>query len=159
MFILVKSLLYTTMPKLLTEAQKKERSRRRREQRERAALRKMAEEPVFYQPHILNVSVPQQCSVCGIETLSINGNFASIALCSTGCVGSYTAQFTQFGLDLTKGSIIIYNGRRYKYDTNMLVKNSVGEVCIEAWDSRGSFRDSKVLIPFSQRHEILQLLH
>lgn len=158
MFILVKGLLHTTMPKNLTDEERTKRSQRRRNQRERAKQRERDAKLFFYQPNILNGFESQPCSVCGCDTRSYFSSLAHIALCSGKCEKLYADQWRHFDLDLTKGSIIIYNGRRYKYDTNKLVKNSNGEVCIEAWDSRGSFRDSKILIPFSQRHEILQLL-
>ncbi len=142
---------------MLTEEQRKKRNQRRRKQRERAAQQERATKHVFYQPHILNGSGPKPCSVCGRGTGSQCPNFAHIALCSGECVNSYADQWRHFGLKLGLGNKIIYDGRLYQFDTNILVKNTDGEVCIEAWNSQRGFSASRLLIPSSQRDQIVQL--
>ena len=145
------------MPKVLTDEERTKRGQRRRVQRNRAALRKMAAKLIFYKPNILNGSGSQQCSVCGCDTLSHYLNFGNIALCSKRCMNSYADQWRHFGLDLSLGNRLIYKGQLYKFDTNMLVINSEGEVCIYAWNPNKGCTASGVLIPLSQSNEIVQL--
>jgi hypothetical protein len=136
-FILVKDLLYTTMPKILTDE-------------ERAA------QHAFYLPNIIDGSGSRPCSVCGCDTRSYFSSLAHIALCSGKCEKLYADQWRHFGIDPRLGNKLAYNGNVLQYDTNILVINS-GEVCIEAWNPQKGVTASRVFIPLSQRDEIVQL--
>jgi hypothetical protein len=144
------------MPKILTDEQKQKRNQRRQKQRQRAAQR--AAEPVFYHPRILDGSGTQPCSVCSCPTHNHVAHFAHIALCSGNCLNLYADQWRQFDIDPTKGSGIIYKGRLYKFDTNIMVKNSNEEVCITAWDPQRGYSDSNVPIPLSKKGQIVQIV-
>ncbi len=156
MFILVKGLLHTTMPKNLTDEQRTKRGQRRRDQRKRAEQRERAAQHAFYLPNIIDGFESQPCSVCGCDTRLYFSSLAHIALCSGKCEKLYAVQFTQFGLKLELGNKLFYKGQLYKFDPNILVINSDGEVCLDAWKPLEGVTASRVFIPLSQRDKIVQ---